>query len=89
MTDFTPENSLEEALLRASEGGEPGPFLAVLGAEQLYPPSNVSVPDEGERKLSAGSDLALPVFEHDGQRFVVGFTSLAQLEQGAPQPSER
>jgi hypothetical protein len=90
MTDFVPENSLERALLAASEGGSPDALIASLAAEALYVPAQGPAPGEddpaaeGEQQLTAGTEVSLPVFVHEGRRLVPVFTSVTQFELGAP-----
>lgn len=84
MTDFTPENPLEVALLAASQGEDAEEFLDRLARDELFVPAQGETPAGGERELEAGQQVALPVFEHEGRRFVPVFTSLTQLERGAP-----
>ena len=85
MTDFTPENPLEVALLAASQGEDAEVFLDRLARDPLFVPAQGEAPADGERELQAGQEVVLPVFEHEGRRFVPVFTSLTQLERGAPQ----
>ncbi|HEY8584631.1 MAG TPA: enhanced serine sensitivity protein SseB C-terminal domain-containing protein [Capillimicrobium sp.] len=84
MTDFTPSNPLEQALLDASRTGSSDELFELLATEQLYLPAQGDAPAEGEAPLTQDDELELPVFEHEGERFVPVFTSVEQLQQGAP-----
>jgi hypothetical protein len=82
---FTPANPLEQVLLEVTESGEHGRFLATLATEPVFLPApGGDGGAERERPLDDEEGFALPVFEHDGERFVAVFTSLEQLDQGAP-----
>jgi hypothetical protein len=80
---FTPANPLEQVLLEVSESGEHGRFLAALAVNPVFIPAQGGGGDDRERALGAGEEVELPVFEHDGTRFVAVFTSLEQLERSA------
>lgn len=84
MTDFTPSNPLEQALLDASLSGESDALFERLASDQLYIPAQGEAPADGEAPLAADEELELPVFEHEGERFVPVFTSVEQLQAGAP-----
>jgi hypothetical protein len=82
--DPTPANPLEQAMLEASRGGDPDPLFALLASAELYVPAPGQAPQEGAQELAPGDHVALPVFEHQGERFVPAFTSLEALQVGAP-----
>ncbi len=84
MTDFQPSNALEATLLAASRGEDAEPFLDRLASDPLFVPAQGDPTADGDRELEPGEQVALPVFEHEGRRFVPAFTSLEQLERGAP-----
>jgi hypothetical protein len=81
---FTPVNPLEQVLLDVSESGEHEQFLAALAANPVFVPGQAPPADGQEHELGEGDEVELPVFEHEGTRFVPVFTSLEQLEIGAP-----
>jgi hypothetical protein len=81
---FTAANPLEQVLLEATESGEHGRFLATLATEPVFLPAPGGDGEGRERALDVGEGVELPVFEHDGERFVAVFTSLEQLDRSAP-----
>jgi hypothetical protein len=80
---FTPANPLEQVLLEVTESGEHGRFLATLATHPVFLPAPGGDGGERERPLEGDEALELPVFEHDGTRFVAAFTSLEQLDRSA------
>jgi hypothetical protein len=77
MSDFAPDNPLEEVLLAASKGdAEPVVFLDALRD------SSVIVPCE---QTGAADEVEFPVIEHQGRPYVPLYTSQAQATTGAPE----
>lgn len=77
MSEFHPENPLEEVLLAASRGGaEPAVFLDALRDSSIVVPcEQTGTPDEVE----------FPLIEHQGRAYVPLYTSQAQAGKGAPE----
>jgi hypothetical protein len=71
---FVPGNPLEQVLLDASQGADPQELLAALAANPVFIPA-ASPGVAGELELRAGATVELPVFEHQGQRYVPVFTA--------------
>jgi hypothetical protein len=80
---FTPANPLEQVLLEATESGEHGRFLASLATEPVFLPAPGGDGEDRELASDAEEVVELPVFEHDGGRFVAAFTSVQQLDASA------
>lgn len=85
MEDVRPTNPLEQALLDASSGGDAEALFERLAHDELYLPAQGPPPRSGEGPMAADAEIALPVFEHEGERYVAAFTSEEQLRRGAPQ----
>lgn len=88
MDDVSPTNPLERALLDATRGGDPEPLFERLAHDELYVPAQGDAPagsPGADRPLAADEEIALPVFEHAGERYVAAFTSERRLRDGAPQ----
>jgi hypothetical protein len=77
-----PANPLEEALLAASRGGDAGEFLDALRDHEVLVP--YEDPPAEERPLEEGDEVALPLIEREGARYVPVFTSPEQMAIGAP-----
>ncbi|MDQ3916121.1 MAG: enhanced serine sensitivity protein SseB [Actinomycetota bacterium] len=82
---FVPENPLEDALIAAGDDQERRRrvYEALFGAEVLLPAAGP--PPSEDRLWSAppGSEIDLPVIEHDGLTIVPAFSSLTQLSRYA------
>lgn len=84
MDDVSPTNPLEQALLDASRGGDAEALFERLASDELLLPAQGDEPVAGEGPIAADEEIALPVFEHEGERYVAAFTSEEQLRRGAP-----
>lgn len=77
MSEFAPDNPLEEVLLAASkDDAQPVVFLDALRD------SSVIVPCE---QTGAADEVEFPVIEHQGRPYVPLYTSRAQATKGAPE----
>jgi hypothetical protein len=76
MSDFTPDNPLEEVLFAASTGSaDPAAFLDALRDSAVIVPAEAGETDE---------EVSFPVIRHEEQQFVPVFTSEAQAQKAAP-----
>jgi hypothetical protein len=87
-TLFRPANALEESLLAGMRASDRAALLGALAQGDLLLPAP-EAPSGGERLVIAGDGAELPLafLEHEGTRYLVAFTSPAQLLRFIPEGS--